>query len=83
MDTNESAEQESLHRPLAEIEYHSLQLSEIFKFKWTRMISRNPTVFQAYPSENGPAPSLSKAEAKKLEQLTRENEALGKQIEEV
>ncbi|GMR62703.1 hypothetical protein PMAYCL1PPCAC_32898 [Pristionchus mayeri] len=37
---------------------------------------------EAYPSANGPAPALSKAELKKLEQLTRENEALGKQIEE-
>ncbi|GMT06511.1 hypothetical protein PENTCL1PPCAC_28685, partial [Pristionchus entomophagus] len=37
---------------------------------------------EAYPSANGPSPSLSKAELKKLEQLTRENEALGKQIEE-
>ncbi|KAF8355313.1 hypothetical protein PRIPAC_96936 [Pristionchus pacificus] len=60
--------------------YISLGLVFIPKFRFVLKVPASRD--EAYPSENGPAPSLSKAEAKKLEQLTRENEALGKQIEE-
>ncbi|GMT35187.1 hypothetical protein PFISCL1PPCAC_26484, partial [Pristionchus fissidentatus] len=60
--------------------YISLGLVFVPKFRCVLKVPASRD--EAFPNANGPPPSLSKADLKKLEQLTRENEALGKQIEE-